>query len=223
VPVTLLDLGCGSGRITEQFAPYFSDIIAVDPDIGMIKLARQRLRAYPAHALHSTAEDAELPDGWRASLVIISRAFHWMTQQVVLKRLEDIVAEQGVIAVFSDNSFWHIDTEWGRAVRQILAQYLGSERRTLMGSYQEPKEYFGKTFTSPVFTNLSWHVINITREWTADQIVGYLFSTSFASRPVLGDKAETFEQHLRARLHEISPNDLFTEPNHFDVLLARRS
>lgn len=225
VPIALLDLGCGTGRITEQLAPHFKETIGAEPDKDMAKLARKRLEKLPAQILHARAEDVDLPEGWRASLVLICRAFHWMDQKTVLARLEPVVAEKGVIAILSDNSFWHLDedTPWAEAVREVLYHHLGPERRTLLGTYRPPEEFFGKSFTSPVFTELEHHKIPVTREWTADQIIGYLYSTSFASKAVLGSKAVAFEKNLRDRLRQLSPTDLFIEQNHFSILFARRA
>lgn len=81
VPIALLDLGCGTGRITEQLAPHFKETIGAEPDKDMAKLARKRLEKLPAQILHARAEDVDLPEGWRASLVLICRAFHWMDQK----------------------------------------------------------------------------------------------------------------------------------------------
>ncbi len=223
-PISLLDLGCGTGRITEQFAAHFHETIAVDAGNDMVKLARKRLAKYPVKVLHARAEDVELPKDWRASLVLICRALHWMDQKTILRQLEPIVAQKSVIAILSDNSFWHLDnrTPWSEAVRDTLHRYLGPERRTLLGNYQPPEEFFGKNFVSPIFTELERHTIPVTREWTADQILGYLYSTSFASHAVLGDKAAAFEKELRQRLDQCSPNGIFIEYNHFGILFARR-
>ena len=225
IPVALLDLGCGTGRITEQLASHFTETIAVDPDKDMVKLARKRFEASPVSILHARAEDVDLPKDWRASLVLICRAFHWMDQKKVLARLESVVAEKGVIAILSDNSFWHLDDEtpWAKTVLEVLHRYLGAERRTLLGTYRPPEEFFGRSFTSPVFTELEHYTVPVTREWTIDQIIGYLYSTSFASHAVLKDKAGPFEQELRRELSALSSDGLFIEKNHFSLLFARRS
>ncbi len=222
-PIRLLDLGTGTGRVLEQLAPYFQDIIAVEPDAEMLDTARRRLHTFPVHFANTTAENMTLPDGWQASLVTICRAFHWMDQKLILQHLESVVAPDGVIAVFSDNSFWHGQDVWAEIITTTLVRYLGPKRRTALGSYKRPLEYFGDTFISPVFTKLERHTIPVVRHWTADQIVGYLYSTSFASKEVLGDKTATFEADLRAQLKEFSPHkDDFIEHNQFDILLARR-
>jgi len=219
---TLLDLGSGTGRITEQFASYFREIIAVEPDAEMTTFARRRLARFPATVLHTTAEEMSLPDGWQASVCTISRAFHWMDRPKVLHRLEQIMASDGVIAIFSDDSFWHVTSDWATVMKKTLARFIGPERRTTMGAYKPPRDYFSENFSSSVFTQLEYHTIPVVRTWTADQIIGYLYSTSFASHAVLGDKAPAFERELRQGLARLSPSNYFTEHNHFDILLARR-
>lgn len=93
----------------------------------------------------------------------------------------------------------------------------------MLGTYQSPEQFFGRSFTSQVFSQLERYSIPVVREWTIDQIVGYLYSTSFASRVVLKDRASSFERDLRDRLELLSPSGVFTEKNHFSILFARRS
>ncbi|HKU18973.1 MAG TPA: class I SAM-dependent methyltransferase [Candidatus Saccharimonadales bacterium] len=222
VPISLLDLGTGTGRITEQFAPYFSDIVSVEPDEDMAKIARRRLERFQARVIRATAEDVMLPEGWQASLVTISRAFHWMDRATVVRRLESIVAPGGVVAIFSDESFWGLQEAWAQAVKRVIQQYMGEERRTAMGSYKPPREYFREHFSSSAFTAVATHRVPVVRQWTADQILGYLYSTSFASHAVLGKHTAAFERTVRSELAQLSPADTFTEHNAFDILLVKR-
>jgi ubiquinone/menaquinone biosynthesis C-methylase UbiE len=222
VPVTLLDLGCGTGRITEQFAPLFDEIVGVEPDTEMAKFARQRLQPYNARIIRSHAEDAHFPDDWQASLTIICRAFHWMDRRVVLSRLESVVASDGVIAILADHSFWEMDEPWTNVVREVLQEYLGAERRTVKGTFKDLKDPFGVAVAASSFKEMQSYEIPLVRTWSIDQIIGYLYSTSYASHAVLGDKAPAFEKHLRGRLAALSPEGIFTENNRFEILMAQR-
>jgi hypothetical protein len=51
--------------------------------------------------------------------------------------------------------------------------------------------------------------------WTCDSIVGFMFSTSIASRRVLGDKASNFEADLRGARLEAEPSDRFVSMQRF--------
>ncbi|MEU5592637.1 hypothetical protein [Streptomyces sp. NPDC020298] len=46
------------------------------------------------------------------------------------------------------------------------------------------------------FSHLEVHTVDVDRPWTPQTVIGYLYSTSFASRPLFGDRLEEFE--LRA-------------------------
>lgn len=221
LPLTLLDLGAGTGRITEQFAPFFSDIIAVEPEAAMAELAGKRL-AHKARVLQTTAEEMELPDAWRASLVTIFRAFHWMDREVVLRKLDTVVAHDGLVAVGSDRSFWHIDDDWGQAIQSVIRHVLGDERKTLHGPYQRPPRAFSQDFAASPFSVVNKYDFPVVRTWNADQIIGYLYSSSFASKELLGSRVNHFERDIRRELLAFSPNDTFVEHNEFELFLARR-
>ena len=58
------------------------------------------------------------------------------------------------------------------------------------------------------------------RTWSLDEIVGYLYSTSSHSLPVLGDKREPFEADLRERLLTAEPSGIFREQVTVQIILA---
>lgn len=221
-PTHLLDLGTGTGRVLEQFVPHFRDTIAVEPDPAMLKLAKRRLMKYPVRFLHATAEEVGLPDGWQASLVTICRAFHWMDRERVLSMLNQVVLPHGTVAVFSDHSFWHLPEAWSEIIQHTLKDFLGPERRTTLGTYRPPTRPFKETLLDSPFSDVREYMLPVERHWLLDDIIGYLYSTSFASRQVLGDSVEAFEKTVRERLLAFSPSGEFVEHNRFDLLIATR-
>ena len=72
----------------------------------------------------------------------------------------------------------------------------------------------------PVF-NIKLVDIRATHVWTTDNFIGFLYSTSFASRAVLGDLQAPFEDDLRNRLAGISDDDRFVEEMEFSIVSAR--
>jgi hypothetical protein len=58
--------------------------------------------------------------------------------------------------------------------------------------------------------------------WTCESLVGFMFSTSIASRRVLGDKASRFEADLRRALLEAEPADRFLSAQRFGFTLGRK-
>ena len=58
------------------------------------------------------------------------------------------------------------------------------------------------------------------QNWTIDEIIGFLYSTSFASRRLFGDKINEFEKELRKKLFELNPDGKFTETVICEAYLA---
>ncbi|WP_079080540.1 class I SAM-dependent methyltransferase [Streptomyces ardesiacus] len=104
----LLDIGTGTGLVAEALLGRFDDIIAIDNDAGMLAAAESALRPKLPEGtrlslVESAAEDFVPPAGWKADLVTICRAFHWLDQTAVLARLDDQVAPDGVVAILGDS------------------------------------------------------------------------------------------------------------------------
>ncbi|HSX27846.1 MAG TPA: class I SAM-dependent methyltransferase [Candidatus Saccharimonadales bacterium] len=224
----LLDLGTGTGKVLERFLPHFTDIIAVEPEDEMMALAKRRLVPHMAadtsiHFVTGRAEDMEIPEEWHASLVTICRAFHWMDQAAVLQKLNQIVAPSGVIAVLNDKSIWNLQEPWCIIVKGVVQEILGQERRAGDDLFNPPKEPFSQIFAASAFSKVEEFSVHVERTWTVDQIIGYLYSNSFAAKPLFGDYVEQFESAVHQRLEPLAEDDgTFKEHNEFSVLLATR-
>ena len=70
--------------------------------------------------------------------------------------------------------------------------------------------------------NVDGYEYAVERVWTCDSIVGFMFSTSIASRRVLGDAAGRFEADLRGALLECQPSGRFVCAQRFGFTLGRR-
>lgn len=221
----LLDLGTGSGQVPAAIGQNFKSVICIDTDREMLGFARRRLRSLVDDGIEVTliaarAEEFLVPPDRLASLVTISRAFHWMDREFVLSRLDSIVAANGAVAVFADHSFWNPDSEWKQIVKQCITDYLGLERRAGSGTYSIDDRPHADVLAASAFSEVEESVIPVRRTWTVDSVIGNLFSTSFASRAVLGSKADIFESDLRERLDPFSHS--LVEDNAFAVQIGRR-
>lgn len=204
---------------------HFESVIGVDADQEMLSFARRRLHSLVDNGIEVTliaarAEEFLVPPDWLASLVTISRAFHWMNRERVLSRLDSVVAPDGAVAVFADRSFWNADSEWKQIVKQCITDYLGPERRAGSGTYSIDDRPYADVLNASAFGEVEEFVIPVRRTWTVDSVIGNLFSTSFASRAVLGSKADVFESDLSERLAPFSHS--LVEDNAFAVQIGRR-
>ncbi len=80
-------------------------------------------------------------------------------------------------------------------------------------------ERFEDVFARSPFPNLEVYYLLMHRTVTTDEVVGYLYSTSFCSPAVLGDKQAGFEADLRHTLHRIDPTDVFHQDVGLDAWL----
>jgi trans-aconitate 2-methyltransferase len=75
---TVLDAGCGSGRVTELLLEALPDgrVIAVDGSEAMVEQARERLDLGRSELIHSDLLEIDLPG--RADAVFSNAVFHWI-------------------------------------------------------------------------------------------------------------------------------------------------
>lgn len=226
-PRRLLDIGTGTGLVVEALLGRFDDIIAIDNDADMLTAADSALRPMlpPRTQLRferTTAEDFTPPGDWTADLVTICRAFHWLDQVAVLARLDAQVSPAGVVAIFGDNSFWVATSPWKAAVRSIIQEYLGEQRRAGTGTFNHHDRPYSEIMRESAFSAVDEITVPIQRTWTADSILGYLYSTSFAAPQLFGDRLDDFDRSVRAKLTDFSDTDSFTEDNEFLIRIGRR-
>jgi SAM-dependent methyltransferase len=221
----LLDLGTGTGQVIEALLPYFSEIIGVDTDKEMLDVARQAL--VPAHScnklelLSIRAEEFVPVSGWHPDLVTICRAFHWMDQPYILNKLATYV-DDGVVAIFGDHSFWECDTAWMQAVRRVVQDFLGEKRRAGSGTFNHHNRPYSDLLKESPFCHVEEFNIPVQRIWNADSIIGYLFSTSFASQSLFGERLNEFKDAIKNELTRYSPDNTFVEDNEFSIRLGRK-
>ena len=63
----------------------------------------------------------------------------------------------------------------------------------------------------------------VTQRWTAESLIGLVYSTSFLNRTVLGHHVDAFESDLRMRLLACSPAGVYEDSTTFAYDLARRA
>jgi ubiquinone/menaquinone biosynthesis C-methylase UbiE len=223
----ILDLGCGTGQIAFQIAKYVSEVIAVDPQEDMLKEGQKLTENNGISNIKwIIGESGDIP---RISshihgidLTVIARAFHWMDKEQILKDLYKITKLDGGIAIISDSG--PRDGQmipWKETIDQLVKKWLGEQRKAgTQGTYSHPTKRFETTLRESEFRDLEHADFNIERIWTIDQIIGYLYSTSSSSIPVLGESKEPFEAELRVRLKELDPTEQFREQVKVNVLMV---
>ena len=72
------------------------------------------------------------------------------------------------------------------------------------------------------FTVVGHYEFAEIHEWTLDELIGFLYSTSILSRDTLGERTDAFEADLRQRLGAVEPSGIFREDGSYAYDLAYR-
>jgi len=224
---TLLDLGCGTGQAAIPLAGDFAKVVALDLDVEMLAEGREAAAAAGIDNIgwvEGAAESSAASHG-KARLVTAGNAFHWMDRDRVLAALTDVVDPRGGVAILAGGSvsLWHTRAAWAAPVREVIQRYLGSGRRAGRGHFVQPAERHEEVCARSAFPNVETHVFPVERRWSYDQFVGALYSTSYCSPTVLGDRQRAFETELRETLARAVPEGEIVHNIAVDAILARRT
>jgi len=138
----ILDLGCGTGQLTERLVNTFpeSEVVGVDLSNGMIERAKERASAIDS-ASFVRADALRLPfvDG-AFDVVTCTESFHWYAdQEAAAAELARLIAPRGRLLIasiatvtgFADHAIRRASDLAGRPVRPIPKRQL---RRLLEGA-----------------------------------------------------------------------------------------
>jgi SAM-dependent methyltransferase len=216
----LVDLACGPGRIAIPLATHFRRVVAIDVEPEMIAVGHQRAsrsgistidwHVLPAEQLHLAPASVEL--------VTIGEAFHRLDHIRILELVSDWLIPGGCLATLGGESIWSGREPWKQIVVAV------ANRWTSITLAEPTAEQWGGPLDTLIAAGwqATEYQMSVETVWTTDAIVGFMRSTSFASRNVLGDKAAQFEAELRRELRAFAPDDRFPASQRFGYTLATR-
>ncbi len=94
-PARVLDLGAGTGKLTRSLLARGLDVVAVEPDPGMLAVLRERSPG--AEARSGSAERVPLPDG-AVDAVLVGQALHWFDLDRAVPEIARVLRPGGVLA-----------------------------------------------------------------------------------------------------------------------------
>jgi ubiquinone/menaquinone biosynthesis C-methylase UbiE len=221
----LLDLGCGPGTVAIRLANLFERVMAIDPEPEM--LAEGRAEAARASISNiewrpGSSEDLSAELG-SFRLITMGNSFHWMDRDRTLDTLYDLVMDGGGIAVVGEGAPLSPPppTPWRVAVNEVVRKYVGDRPLPWDATSPHPEELHEGYIQRSRFKDLSSYVEPFEVTWTVESMIGNLYSMSFCSRRILGDRVDAFERDLRAAILAVEPSGVLRgEPPEFFAYLA---
>lgn len=222
----ILDIGCGTGQVALAMDGKCKEMVCLDPDPGMLKEAKKALKKPKSKISWLNYGSADLDQLKNElglfKLATICRAFHWMNQKQVLNDLEGMIDQDGGIAIFGDGSIWTGKEEWQLAVKRVVQKYLGEERRAGKKKFKKPSETWEEIISRSSFDYIRQQKVKIKRNWDVESIIGWLFSSSFASPEHFGKHVGSFKKDIERELLVLNPEGVFKEDAEFSIILASR-
>ncbi len=222
-PEYLVDWGCGTGEVAIPLSGAFGGVTAIDVDPEMVAVARTKSERAGITNIAWVVGRAENLDIELQScdLITAGSAFHWMDRELLSARAyAGLKPGRALALIGGGSSVWDENAEWHSIAVRCLRKHLGEPRRAGSGTYGVTKKH--GDYLVPAGFRLESREYPTENEWTADEIVGYLYPTSFAGVQVLGNRLEAFERDLREALAAASADGVFREQLDFYLLLAHK-
>jgi len=119
-PVTVLELGAGTGKLTEQLVALGHDVHATDPDPAMLRVLAQRL----PDVRTSVTGAEELAFGDRSfDVVVAAQSFHWFDTDRALPEIARVLKPHGTLALVRNDRDTRIP--WVRKLGVALGDTAG--------------------------------------------------------------------------------------------------
>jgi ubiquinone/menaquinone biosynthesis C-methylase UbiE len=215
----LLDIGCGPGTIALALHHRCAEVIGLDINSDMLRLAMARakdLAVKNVQFLERAAEDADATLG-TFCLITIGRALHWMDREVVIDRAYDRLEPNGGLAL-RNNREEERNKPYANILEALLERYLGV--REPWFSRRPDWEPDRVLLQRSRFTRIETERVTLRRVENLDSIIGHVYSLSSSKRELFGERAATFEHDLRDALLRLEPRGIFEVTDSFEYLLA---
>ena len=219
----LLDLGCGTGEVFLRLLPHLSSVVAVDPDPDMLEHAKRKAARRDSSDIRFVQATAEEIDGSYGvfDLVTAGASFHWMDRDSVARTIaRDLLVPGGTLVILGSTSLWHGEEPWHGIVCDVIRHWCGENRRAGTGLFQTPSEPHQTTLERLGYA-VDETMFEVDHKWSARTLLGYLYSTSFASPGVLAGNRNRFEADLMASLLAHDHSGQYYETLRFHLILAR--
>ncbi len=219
----LLDLGCGPGVLAGAFAPVVGEVVAIDPEPEMLRVAEATYGgASNIRFVQGSSFDLS-PSLGPFRLVTMGRSFHWMDRAATLLLLDSMIEPDGTVALFNSHLCEVPDNAWYAGYRNLLRRY--AENDTAHARHHDGTWVRHEAFLlDSAFCQVDEVSVIERRQVTVEQLVDRAFSRSSTAPDRLGGAASAkMAADIEALLRPQAGDGVLTEVVATGALLAKRS
>ena len=219
----VLEIGCGTGKLTEALVKRGLRVDAVDPGPSMITLARKRTSGSGAVTFHvGRFEDVDLPEG-AYDAAFSATAFHWVDPDIGWAKAARTLRPGGLLALLMHIGYHEDETVAdSEALRQVLKEHFPDggtwqplrDLATLRSGAEERSDNVSAVWTwlghkdltrpeaAPLFDDARLATHPVLSEQTADELWARL-ATSSSYQRLDPEARATLEHDIRATVADL--------------------
>jgi SAM-dependent methyltransferase len=217
----VLDLGCGPGVLAGAFAPLAGEVLAMDPEPEMLRIAGARFGGAGRISFVRASSLDLSPALGRFRLVTMGRSFHWMDRAETLRRLDAIIEPGGAVALFDSNHCDVPENGWYADYRALVRRYAEGDRahiRRVSGTWVRHEAFL----LDSAFCLLDEIAVIERRQVSVRQLIDRAFSRSSTAPDRLDGRAEELAHEIAALLAPLGPLGPLAEVLSTSALLGSR-
>ncbi len=218
-PGRVLDLGCGPGLLAAAFAPFASEVMAMDPEPAMLAAVAE-LGLPNIRSVRGSSFDLSSALG-RFRLVVMGRSFHWMDRADTLRRLDSLLEPGGPVVLFNTAHPELPANAWLTEFRGLRRRYAGDEDEELPNRSPGWVPHEGVLLDSP-FNRIEGVSVIDRRQTPLASLLDRALSMSGTSPERLGDSVRLLAREIDTLLSPYATDGVLSEVVESQARLAFR-
>lgn len=202
----LLDVGTGPGVLALGFAPYFREVVGLDPEAAMLDAARQAAERSGVALRLIEGKIESLPnDIGEFDVVAIGRALHWMDRDPTRLALDRVVAAGGKILICRAASVADGRNPWLTAYNDVRKQW--SDPADAGRHSLDLDSFFSRTR----FRHRASIAVEVEQAASVEILIDRVLSMSSSSLDRIGDGVDEMRRAIRAAMEPFASHDRIQE------------
>lgn len=119
----LLEIGCGSGKATEQLTGNGFNIFGIDPGEDLVRIGNEKFKNETINFVKGRFEEYDFEQK-KFDVIYAAQSFHWVPQPIGYKKSVDILKDNGYLALFW-NMYILYDNDLDKELLEISKRYGG--------------------------------------------------------------------------------------------------